>query len=61
MMEMMGKEEAKMDFRKVVNIASSTTTIQVIKKIIINRQGQEEAGLAVVITIRNLIRKSLMP
>lgn len=58
---MMGKEEAKMDFRKVVNIASSTTTIQVIKKIIINRQGQEEAGLAVVITIRNLIRKSLMP
>ena len=49
------------DFRKAVNITSSTTTtIQGIKKIIINRQDQEELGLAAVVTIRNRIQKSLM-
>ena len=49
-----------MDFRKIVNIANSTTTIQVIK-IIISHQATEEDGLAIVITIRNRIQKSLKP
>jgi hypothetical protein len=57
----MTDRETITDFRKAVNITSSTTTtIQGIKKIIINRQDQEELGLAAVITIRNPIQKSLM-
>lgn len=57
----MTDRETITDFRKAVNITSSTTTtIQGIKKIIINRQDQEELGLAAVITIKNPIQKSLM-
>jgi hypothetical protein len=54
-------KEIRMDFRKVVSIASSTTTILVIKIIIISRQGMEEDGKAAVITIRNHTQKSLKP
>ncbi len=56
----MKTRQTKMDFRKQVNIANSTTTIQVIK-IIISHQATEEDGLAIVITIRNRIQKSLKP
>lgn len=58
-MEMTDKE-VRTGIRKVVNIISSTTTIQGIRKIITNPQ-EEEAGLAVVITIRNRILKNLTP
>lgn len=56
----MTDRQTRMGFRKVVNITSSTITIQG-KKIIISRQAMVEDGLAIVITIRNRIRKSLKP
>jgi hypothetical protein len=56
----MTDRQTRTGFRKVVNITSSTITIQG-KKIIISRQAMVEDGLAIVITIRNRIRKSLKP
>ena len=56
----MTDRQTRTAFRKVVNITSSTITIQG-KKIIISRQAMVEDGLAIVITIRNRIRKSLKP